>query len=164
MLLDASFDGPARVDYFALHRAFERPAYTESAPPADPAMTFALQTAPTWCGEAEKRLAWILSLPENWDGKGARRVEHETVRRAWSFLRSIMPTNAAAPDIGPTKDGQLLLEWHRQLADLEIRMRATGEFEVAFEDIREPERSWDDVVTVDIERVINAVREISECA
>jgi len=127
-------------------------------------MTSALQKAPGWCAEAEKRLAWILSLPGNWDGNGARRVEHETVRRAWSFLRAIMPADAAAPDIGPTKDGQLLLEWHRRSADLEIRMHPTGEFEVAFEDIRAPERSWDDVVTVDIERVIDAVREISERA
>lgn len=164
MLLDASFDGPVRVDYFALHRAFERPAYIESAPPADPAMTPLLQTMPGWCAEAGKRLAWILSLPENWDGNGARRVEHETVRRAWAFLRAIMPTDAAAPDIGPTKDGQLLFEWHRRSADLEIRMRPTSELEVAFDDIQEPERSWDEVVTADMERVVDAVREISERA
>jgi hypothetical protein len=164
MLLEASFDGPVRVDYFALHRAFERPAYVESAPPADPAMTPTLLAAPRWCAEAEKRLAWVLSLPENWDGTGARRVGGEAVRRAWSFLSSIMPTEAPAPDIGPTKDGQLQLEWHRRSADLEIRMRPTGEFEVAFEDLDQPEQSWDDVVTVEIERVTDALRQISEHA
>jgi hypothetical protein len=162
MLLDASFDGPVKTDYFALHRAFERPAYIEPAPPPDPAMTSALQATPPWCREAEHRLAWILSRLENWDGYGAARVGHETVRRAWSFLRDVMPPEGAAPDIGPTKDGQLQLDWHRSNADLEIRMRPTGEFEVSFEDLRSPDRSWDDLVTTDIRRVQDAIREISE--
>jgi len=75
-----------------------------------------------------------------------------------------MSTEAPAPDIGPTKDGQLQLEWHRRSADLEIRMRPTGEFEVAFENLDQPEQSWDDVVTGEIERVTDALRQISERA
>jgi hypothetical protein len=161
MLLDASFDGPVKLDYFALHRSLERPAFIEPAPAPDPAMTSALQPA-SWCAEAERRLAWLLSLPENWDGYGASPIEHETVRRAWAFLRAVMPANALAPDIGPTKDGQLQFEWHRRTADLEIRMRSNGEFSVAFEDLSLPDRSWDGIVTTDLRRLLDIIREIPE--
>lgn len=159
--LDASFDG-ARSDYFALHRAFERPAFVEPAPPVDPAMTSPFQFA-TWCTGAELRLEWIFALPDNWDGYGAAHVEHETIRRAWAFLRRVMPPEGATPDIGPTKDGQLQFDWHRLTADLEIRMRPTGDFAVVFDDLQQPERSWDGVVTAaDFPRVLDAIREISE--
>jgi hypothetical protein len=159
-LLDASFDG-ARPDYFALHRAFERPAFVSPEPPLDPAMTSPFRPAAWWTG-VDSRLAWILALPENWDGYGAGRVEHEAVRRAWTFLRRVMPPEGATPDIGPTKDGQLQFEWHRLSADLEIRMLPTGEFAVAFDDLRQPEKSWDRVVTAtDFPRVLDAIREIS---
>ena len=43
-------------------------------------------------------------------------------------------------------------------------MRPTGEFEVAFENLDQPEQSWDDVVTGEIERVTDALRQISERA
>jgi hypothetical protein len=159
--LDASFDG-AGTDYFALHKAVERPAFIESAAPADPAMTAPFRSA-AWCAAAESRLGWILALPANWDAQGASRVEHEVIRRAWAFLQRVMPLDGAAPDIGPTKDGQLQLEWHKTAADLEIRMRPAGEFSVAFDDIERPERSWEGVVTsADLARVLEAVREISE--
>ncbi|HTS47394.1 MAG TPA: hypothetical protein VMH05_05590 [Bryobacteraceae bacterium] len=162
LLLDASFDGQsAGLNYFALHRAYERPGYVEFAPPTDPAMTLADPPAPGWCLKVQSRLAWILGLPDNWDGYGAKRVEHETVRRAWSFLRAVMPPDALTPDIGPTKDGQLQFDWHRDSADLEIRMRGGGEFEIAFDDVGEPDQSWEDVTT-DSQRAIDAIREISK--
>jgi hypothetical protein len=159
--LDASFD-PVISDYFALHRAIERPAFVEPAPTPDPAMTSPLQRV-VWSADAERRLAWISSLPDDWDGYGAAQIEHETVRRAWAFLRRIMPPDAPAPDIGPTKDGQLQFEWHRTTCDLEIRMRSSRDFAVAFDDLSEPKNSWDEVITAtDFQRVLNAVREISE--
>lgn len=156
--LDASFE-PVRADYFALHRAIERPAFVEPAP--DPAMTAPSQRA-AWSDAVEGRLAWILSLPDNWDGYGAAHVEHETVRRAWSFLGRVIPPDGEAPDIGPTKDGQLQFEWHRTSCDLEIRMRPTRDFDVAFDDLRDPERSWDEVIAAsDDQRTLAAVREAS---
>jgi hypothetical protein len=157
MLLDASFDGPVKADYFALHRAFERPAVIHPAP--DPAMTAAWQVPP-WAHDVERRLAWILSLPKNWDGFSAAPVARETVRRALAFLGVVMPLDAPAPDIGPTKDGHVQFEWHRATGDLEIKMRPNGEFVVSFDDLDAPERSWEDTVTVDLQRTRDAIREI----
>jgi hypothetical protein len=160
LLLDASFE-PVGADYFALHRAIERPAFVQPAPTPDPAMTAPSQR-PTWSDAVEQRLAWILSLPDNWDGYGAAHVEHETVRRAWSFLGRVIPPDGEAPDIGPTKDGRLQFEWHRLNCDLEIRMRSAPDFEVAFDDPRDPGRSWDEIIsTTDHRRTLAAVREAS---
>jgi hypothetical protein len=162
--LDASFDGSVRSDYFTFYRTLERSAFYAPGPEPGPAMTSALQLAP-WCIAAEQRLAWILSLPENWDGYGAAQVDHATVRRAWAFLRAVMPTDGLAPDIGPTNDGQLLFEWHRAGADFEIRIRPSGEFSVAFDDLRQPDRSWDETITPDhLQRVSDVIREISRHA
>jgi hypothetical protein len=157
---DASFDGAILTDYFALHKARERPAFIEQAREPDPAMT-APQPA-QWYAVVESQLGWISSLRENWDGYGAAPVDHAAIRRAWRFLREVMPVDAIAPDIGPTKVGLLQFDWHTDTADLEIRMRPAGEFAVSFDDIRSPERSWEDLVAIDdLRRVSEAIREIS---
>jgi len=40
-------------------------------------------------------------------------------------------------------------------------MRGGGEFEIAFDDVGEPDQSWEDVTT-DSQRAIDAIREISK--
>jgi hypothetical protein len=108
-----------------------------------------------------ERLEWIASLPPNWDGYGAARVGKETVERAFLFLQAVMPAATPAPDIGPTKDGYLVFEWHRLGADLEIRMRSPSEYEVSFDDIDHPERSWESVVKANLRSVVQALGDIA---
>jgi hypothetical protein len=161
MPLDASFGGPPPTDYFALHGTprFQRPAFIEPAPNLDPAMTSAPALA-KWIDPVVDRLEWIAMLPPNWDGYGADPVSKEIVDQAISFLKAIMPAAAPPPDIGPTKDGYLVFEWHRLGADLEIRMRSPSRYEVAFDDIDQPERSWERTVSTDVHDVVRAIGDI----
>jgi hypothetical protein len=161
MHLDASFGGSPPTDYFALHGSsrFQRPAFIEPAPNVDPAMSSAPAPA-RWTDRARERLGWIASLQPNWDGYGAARVSRETIERAFLFLQAVMPATAPAPDIGPTKDGYLAFEWHRLSADLEIRMKSPSEYEVSFDDIDHPEKSWESVVGANLRSVVQAIGDI----
>lgn len=161
MPLDASFGGPPPTDYFSLHGSprFQRPAFVEPAPDVDPAMT-SVVTPAQWIDLVRERLEWIASLAPNWDGYGAARVGKETIERAFRFLQVVMPVTAPAPDIGPTKDGYLVFEWHRLGADLEIRMRSPSEYEVSFDDIDDPEKSWNSTVTANLRSVVQGISDI----
>lgn len=162
MTLDASFGGLPTTDYFSLHGSlrFQRPAFIERAPNADPAMTSTYALA-GWIEPVRRRLEWIGSLPPNWDGYGAATVSRQTLEQAMLFLGAVMPVSGPAPEIGPTKDGHLVFEWHRSTADLEIRMRSTTHYEVAFDDIEEPERSWEAVVKTDVRPAVQAIGDIA---
>jgi len=161
MPLDASFFGPPTTDYFALNSnpRFQRPAFVEQAYLVDPSMT-SNSIAP-WRDAVEKKLEWIASLGANWDGYGAAAVRREMLDRALRFLDAVMPSKGVTPDIGPTKDGYLQFDWHLLSTDLEIRMRPAGEFEVSFDDLEHPERSWDAIVTADLRRVVEIISEVS---
>src|SRR4051812_46654805 len=115
MLVDASFGGPPATDYFSLHSSsgFHRPAFVEGAPNTDPAMT-SFDALARWTEPVRTRLKWIESLPPNWDGHDAAKVSRQALDQAMLFLKKVMPLAGPAPDIGPTKDGQLVFEWHRR--------------------------------------------------
>jgi hypothetical protein len=162
MQLDASFEGPPPTDYFSLHGSprFQRPAFIEAAPAVDPAMT-PVATPATWIEPVRERLEWIASLPSGWDGYGAARVGKETIERAFRFLQAVLPAAAPAPDIGPTKDGCLVFEWHRIGTDLEIRMRSPSDYEVSFDDNDHPEKSWEAMVSANLHLVVQAIGDIT---
>jgi hypothetical protein len=165
MQLDASFVGPPPTDYFSLYASprFQRPAFIEPAPPVNPAMTSVDRVAP-WLEQAQERLEWIATLKPNWDGYGAAAVSKETIEQALRFLLAVMPSSAVTPEIGPTKDGYIQFEWHRLTADLEIRMRSTDSYEISFDDIGNPKNSWEETLTIDLHRAVDAIREISNRA
>ena len=63
-----------------------------------------------------------MTLSANWDSYGARTVQVASVERACAFLLDVMQATTPAPQVTPSADGGLVLEWHRAGLDVEVRI------------------------------------------
>lgn len=61
----------------------------------------------------QARIDHLLSLEPNWDSYGARRVAWESALTAASLVAGLVEQGIAAPDVMPTVDGGISIEWHR---------------------------------------------------
>ncbi len=73
---------------------------------------------PTWLVPVEARLKEILSLPENWDGRGSARPSPADVLEAFRLVMDIMGPNMPSPAIGPLSSGGVGITWRSD--DLEV--------------------------------------------
>ena len=92
----------------------ERPATTSVSSEPD---------SPVWFEPTVAAAMFVRRLPENWDHRGARRVSVEVIRRAVSLLATTATYYTPAPDLVPTVNGGLQLEWHRSRMDIELEIR-----------------------------------------
>jgi hypothetical protein len=79
------------------------------------------ETSPPWIREVNKRLEYLRKLKPNWDGEGAPSIDFECCISSLTFLLERAANETPAPQITPTSDGGLQLEWHVSGIDLEIR-------------------------------------------
>jgi len=69
------------------------------------------------------RLDELCRLEAGWDGYVAPPVSFSNANFALSVLASACPPNGPAPQIVPGSDGDLQLEWHSDIADIELHIR-----------------------------------------
>jgi hypothetical protein len=89
--------------------------------------------APAWVYPVLARFCRLLDLPANWDSYGARPVHPQAVVHAIAFLGRLMRGEAPVPNIVPTVEGNVQVEWHRNGLDLEIEVRRDGDYELSVE-------------------------------
>lgn len=77
-----------------------------------------------WIEPCVGRLSEILSLSQDWDSYGARAIKLNSVLGALRFLAMTMKPNTPIPDIGPSRNGNVVLEWHTLKGDLEVEILA----------------------------------------
>lgn len=83
---------------------------------------------PKWIQISLKRLTMVASLPNQWAGPLSRSIDHQSISRAFRIIAEVVPDVARyVPQIVPTVDGGLQLEWHQDGFDLEIEIAPTGE-------------------------------------
>jgi hypothetical protein len=75
----------------------------------------------------------ILTLMDNWDDEGARKIHKNVYDNAILFLKKYslfilndLKTVIAAPEINPVKDGSIDLEWHTPQAHMLINIKNNG--------------------------------------
>lgn len=83
-----------------------------------------------------ERLARLARLDQNWDTYGAPPIRADTGMFALSMLESCMRSRTPAPQVAPSSDGGLQIEWHKKDIDLEIRVTDPYKFDLWFEDHR----------------------------
>jgi hypothetical protein len=83
-------------------------------------------TSPAWIVAFTKRIQTLLDLPANWDGDGAESLSLSCVIEALEFLFSIMSHDLLAPQVVPTSEGGLQLEWHTGGIDIEVTFTPRG--------------------------------------
>jgi hypothetical protein len=70
------------------------------------------------------RLQELVRLPVGWDGYDAGPVLLDNVVFALSLLDSLLGPNGIPPQIVPSVDGDLQLEWHSPAVDIELHIIA----------------------------------------
>lgn len=89
---------------------------------------------PGWFIPVLRGFASLITLPNNWDGEGARAINREAINRALDAIEYLLPKDAPAPSIVPTADSGLQIEWHRSRKDMEIEFRPDGGVEFYYFD------------------------------
>lgn len=88
---------------------------------------------PNWRQPVELQLNRLINLSENWDSYGGHPVSIEAAAAAVGVLGSLLPTNGAAPSIGPLPSGGLTLAWRdgHVLLDIDVE---PSRYEIYLED------------------------------
>ena len=98
-------------------RYLSEPRVTTSS--ALPPMEF--QQVGGWSETARQRLSELANLKSGWDDASAPPIVPSLIETAWNFLTSeLVSSLEVKPDIVPTLDGGLLIEWHTTKVDLII--------------------------------------------
>lgn len=85
------------------------------------------QPEPTWLYPVLHRLQHLSRLGDNWDSYGGRPVADEAVFTALSVIARLLSDESVPPEVAPTSEGGVQLEWHREGEELEIRVTSNGE-------------------------------------
>lgn len=93
-----------------------------------PHLQFGLQSSeagaifPWWVPAVETRLQQLVSLEDNWNSHGARPTLPSSMLLAVRVIASLVGNQPGRPlpQIVPTRDGGLQLEWHLPEAQIEI--------------------------------------------
>jgi hypothetical protein len=84
-------------------------------------------TSEPWIMSARQRLNELAGLAPGWDGAIARAVGSTQISSALGFLASELVAHLdTKPDVVPTYDGGLLIEWHTEKVDLIIELGPDG--------------------------------------
>ena len=73
-----------------------------------------------------------------------------------------MHDRAPPPDLVPTSDGSIQIEWHAKGVDLEIVLVSDADLNIAFEDLRGELPSYEGVLNTDIEVLVDYVRVLAK--
>lgn len=73
-----------------------------------------------WNIHLENRFNDLASLPLGWDGYAGRPTMASCVHFAKNLIEQLYIAEVPAPQLVPTDDGTIQIEWHRNLFDLEI--------------------------------------------
>jgi len=77
-----------------------------------------------WRPGVVRALEELVRLEIGWNGYGAGPVSFENATFALRMLEAACPLDAPIPQIVPGADGDLQIEWHTDLADVELHVIA----------------------------------------
>jgi hypothetical protein len=91
-----------------------------------------------WEVAAVRTLVRLAQLPAGWDSYGAPMVRRDAGHFALEILDGVMRSMTPPPQIVPSATGGVQLEWHEKGIDLEIHVIAPYQWELWFQDHRDP--------------------------
>ena len=111
------------------------------------------QPRPQWINPTVARLESLAQLPEDWDSYGASPVRTSRIQQAYGLLQSIMDDETPAPDLVPTANGSIQIEWHTLGVELEIHLLSDADLDVYFVDLEGTEGPLEGVLSYDVTRL-----------
>lgn len=96
----------------------------------------ALNPDPPWLSNVCARLQELLQLPENWDTYGGRKIDIDVIGDTVALLLNLFSEMAELPEpqIVPTSNGSLQLEWVSENRDIELLRVGDRKWELFAED------------------------------
>jgi hypothetical protein len=107
-----------------------------------------------WLKQTNNLLYSIIGLDNNWDSYGAKRISSKVAEAVSDLLCDIMQRTTPAPQIVPSANGSMQLEWHLKGIDLEIEVKSFSKFHVFFEDAQNIELPWEGDIDVDLSKLV----------
>jgi hypothetical protein len=87
-----------------------------------------------WLGEVIKKAGELLHLKPNWNSYGGKPIQKKAMAAALAFLERMMQAPTPRPQMVPTSQGGVQLEWHERGIDIEIEFYPDESVGIAFED------------------------------
>lgn len=85
------------------------------------------QAGAGWLDPARQRLNELADLKQGWDEASAPPIASSLINSVWNFLKSDLVSRLEVqPDVVPTFDGSVLIEWHTATVDLIIETESDG--------------------------------------
>ena len=106
-----------------------------------------------WARKVRSRLLHLASLNPNWDSYGSEQVSPVALSVAADVLARFLQDQTIVPDILPSSDGAVTIEWHARGIELEIEATPDGRAEVFFADLG-TEDSWTGDLAENLPRVL----------
>lgn len=118
---------------------------------------------PEWLVPCMERLANMLSLPEDWDSYGAKRIRPTSIVGALNFLLpNIQDLPTPLPDVVAHRNGNVQLEWHIGDVDLEVEVLSEHQYKISYSKGSD-EVLAEDLVTRSPDLAVAALREFAIC-
>lgn len=115
---------------------------------------------PGWLRPVTQRLGELLRLPANWDSYGAPPVRTSAAVASLEVLLRTAELSTPPPQLVPTVEGGLQLEWHQRGIDLEVVPWPEGRVSVYFFDHRTGDE-WEQDLRADLGSLRLALRELT---
>lgn len=113
-----------------------------------------------WITPVVVRLYELMSLSDNWDSYGARRIDTKAVNQFLTTLAMIMKDNTPPPSVVPSPTGHLQAEWHERGIDLEVEVISPSLISVSFSDSR-GRAHWAEDLQADLTKLSTAIHVLS---
>ncbi len=115
----------------------------------------------SWRELIKSRLNKLVELPSNWNSYGGSSISEEKANIAYSLLDELLRDSTPLPQIVPTPNGSIQIEWHINNIDLEIEIISAIEFDVYYGDLTGNTTPWEDRIGLDLNHLSNAVKELT---
>jgi len=113
----------------------------------DTGATVISTTPADWSDQVADRLVKLLRLPEGWDGHNGKPLRQVTAEFACRLIASIMQAKPPLPQIMPTSNGGMQIEWHRKGWDIEIEVEGPNKIFAYARNVRSGDESEFPVTT-----------------
>ena len=87
-----------------------------------------------WQAGVVDRLVEFTTMPEGWDSYGGKAVKWDAGMFALNVLTQVMLPRTPLPQLVPSSDGGVQIEWHEKGIDLEVHITAPYVSELWYED------------------------------
>lgn len=102
---------------------------------------WASEDFPAWVNDVAARMDKVVALEDGWDRANGKSTSIPAIEMALVVLADTMANDSIPPQIIPTTDGGLQLEWHCAGVDLEVYVEADGSVSAW---CREGSREWEE--------------------